>query len=195
MKKDTNNVYILLIGPPGVGKTIVMNEVQKMLKEKGIELERYDRPVTLKVPSETKQYDHLYKFTEPKQILEKLTYLMFTDINDLAEAVHDNAKEHGFHPEDEPIEWWLSNMCNNLTGEVSELWESQRAGTLNEVCDKAAKMVELGLSPLTQVEEELADVIIRAMDMSKRLGIDIVSALNIKHEYNKTRPFKHGKKN
>ena len=41
---------------------------------------------------------------------------------------------------------------------------------------------------------ELADVIIRILDYCGKEKIDIGQALNIKHEYNKTRPYKHGGK-
>ncbi len=41
--------------------------------------------------------------------------------------------------------------------------------------------------------EELADVVIRIWDMSFKFGIDIVEAVNKKHEFNKTRPYRHGK--
>jgi NTP pyrophosphatase (non-canonical NTP hydrolase) len=41
---------------------------------------------------------------------------------------------------------------------------------------------------------ELADCMIRIMDYCGGAGIDIEKAIKIKHEYNKTRPFKHGGK-
>jgi NTP pyrophosphatase (non-canonical NTP hydrolase) len=112
---------------------------------------------------------------------------MITDINELAGAVHENASRHGFHPADELLTTFVANQCNNLHGEVTELWDAWRAGRQNEFCDK-----DIGL---TTTEEELADLIIRALDVSRRLNVNIVRALNVKHEYNKTRPFKHGKLN
>lgn len=44
------------------------------------------------------------------------------------------------------------------------------------------------------MSEELADVVIRVFDMSERLGIDIVAAVNKKYDYNLTRPYRHGGK-
>ena len=44
------------------------------------------------------------------------------------------------------------------------------------------------------IPAELADVILRILDMCGQYGIDISSALAEKHEYNKTRPYKHGGK-
>lgn len=41
---------------------------------------------------------------------------------------------------------------------------------------------------------ELADVIIRVLDLSQSLGIDMVEALNIKMRYNRSRPYRHGNK-
>jgi NTP pyrophosphatase (non-canonical NTP hydrolase) len=42
--------------------------------------------------------------------------------------------------------------------------------------------------------EELADAIIRIYDMSAQLGIDINQEVVKKHEFNKTRPYRHGNK-
>ena len=41
---------------------------------------------------------------------------------------------------------------------------------------------------------ELADVIIRCLDLAEAMNIDIESIIYIKHEFNKRRPYKHGKK-
>ena len=115
-------------------------------------------------------------------------------LNEIANAVHTNAKIKGFHP-DEPIRNFMANQCNNIAGEVAELWEAWRAGKEFEPCDKAAKMSEMGIKPLNCTEEELADIIIRALDLSARLGIDISAAVLAKHQYNISRPYKHGKLN
>ena len=44
------------------------------------------------------------------------------------------------------------------------------------------------------VAVELADAIIRILDYCAFAGIDIEKALEIKHEYNKSRPYRHGGK-
>ena len=84
--------------------------------------------------------------------------------------------------------------ATNLHGEVSELYEAIQSRTLYQPCDKAKKMEDAGLEPLTCAEEELADVIIRALDTAKAMGIDIGRAVQVKSAFNETRPFRHGGK-
>lgn len=105
-------------------------------------------------------------------------------LNYWAHEVWRNAEEHGFH--DAGVNDAMPAWISNLHGEVSELWEAYRRGSLNEPCDKPVS--------LTCAEEELADIIIRALDTAEQLGINIESAVARKHEYNKSRPFRHGGK-
>lgn len=44
------------------------------------------------------------------------------------------------------------------------------------------------------IAAELADVIIRVLDYCAYAGIDIENVLEVKHEYNKSRPYRHGGK-
>ena len=44
------------------------------------------------------------------------------------------------------------------------------------------------------IPAEIADVVIRIMDMCDHYGIDLAAAIEEKHEFNKTRPYLHGKK-
>jgi NTP pyrophosphatase (non-canonical NTP hydrolase) len=41
---------------------------------------------------------------------------------------------------------------------------------------------------------ELADAIIRILDLCGYLGIDLAEALSVKHAYNQSRPWRHGSK-
>lgn len=115
-------------------------------------------------------------------------------LNYLAKEVAQLAKDKGWdyssHTEDENLE----RICNNLHDEVSELHQAWRENKLREPCDKAAMMQGAGLPALTYLEEELADIIIRALNDSQTFGIDIGLAVCAKHEFNKTRPHRHGGK-
>lgn len=76
--------------------------------------------------------------------------------------------------------------CANLHSEVSELWEAYRKRTLGVQCNKAVE--------LTCAEEELADIVIRAMDTAVGLGVNLGEAIRKKSEYNRSRLHRHGGK-
>jgi hypothetical protein len=74
------------------------------------------------------------------------------------------------------------------------MWEAYRNNSLHAFCDKSEKMKTIGLNPLTNLEEELADIVIRALDTAREQGIDIANAVRVKDAYNKSRPHKNGGK-
>jgi NTP pyrophosphatase (non-canonical NTP hydrolase) len=115
-------------------------------------------------------------------------------LNEIANAVHQLAWEKGWHSENEQEDAFIERACNNLHDEISELHESWRNNNLHELCDKAEKMIENKIEPLTCIEEEFADIIIRVLDNCIKLGVDIQSAIERKHEFNKTRSLRHGNK-
>lgn len=118
----------------------------------------------------------------------------FDNIDTIADAVHANAKAKGFHPKRKSEAAFLNEQILNLIAEAVELQTAWRNGELRAPCDKADKMLAMGLPPLTCIEEEYADIIIRALDQCRRLGVDITAAIAVKHEFNKSRPHKHGGK-
>lgn len=115
-------------------------------------------------------------------------------LNLLTEEVYATAKENGFHPDGQNEDAFVEAACNNLHDEISELHEAWRNGSLRKPCDKADKMHALGIAPLTCVEEELSDILIRVLDDAQTLGVDIGRAVGIKNQFNKTRGFRHGGK-
>lgn len=114
-------------------------------------------------------------------------------------AVHENAVAHG---------WWeqereLPEILMLCVSELAEALEEYRAGKPNiyynvegeeilyadgEACEKHERRKPEG------VAVELADCMIRILDYCGHAGIDIEEAIRIKHEYNKTRPYRHGGK-
>lgn len=115
----------------------------------------------------------------------------------LSDQVYQNAIVKGFHEagKNENDVQRLARYTANLHGEVSELWEAARRGTLDDPCDKDATVPFLGgTRQLTCAEEELADIVIRAMDTARALGIRIGECVKAKHEYNLGRPHMHGGK-
>jgi NTP pyrophosphatase (non-canonical NTP hydrolase) len=72
-----------------------------------------------------------------------------------------------------------------ITSELGEACEAYRTG--NPRCDKP------NMEHFTNAEEELADAIIRILQMSAEYGYNLPAAIIAKMQYNHTRPHKHGK--
>jgi|ADurb_Ile_03_Slu_FD_contig_71_934200_length_4129_multi_2_in_0_out_0_7 NTP pyrophosphatase (non-canonical NTP hydrolase) len=102
---------------------------------------------------------------------------MMTDMKIVSpKEVHDYAKEKGWWEHDRPV----PELLCLIHSEISEALEAYR----NNIPEG-----EKGC-----ISEELADAVIRIWDMAEYLGIDIAEAVNKKHEYNLTRPYRHGNK-
>jgi NTP pyrophosphatase (non-canonical NTP hydrolase) len=91
---------------------------------------------------------------------------------------------------EEPIsggnEWLeLGVKAGLIMCEGAEVMEALRSDDPLGPCSK--------IPSLNKVEEELADVVIRSLDLAERLGINLGDAIRIKYEYNLKRPYKHAK--
>lgn len=130
------------------------------------------------------------------------------NINELAKEVHANAVAHG---------WWdkppsLPEALCLIHGEISEALEEYRDGNplvygtcalaaddckYSGVCDKVGDPgsgeVEGPCKP-EGIAVELADVILRTLDLMAALGVDVDAVVMAKHRYNLRREFKHGGK-
>lgn len=81
--------------------------------------------------------------------------------------------------------------CDN-TGEKIALMHSE----LSEMLEADRKSIESSehIPEFTGVEEELADLIIRALDFAGHHELRLGEAILVKMTFNLSRPFKHGKK-
>jgi len=129
------------------------------------------------------------------------------NINELAKEVHENAVQHGWWEEERSFGDIIA-LCHS---ELSEALEEYRNGkpTMYYHCeshdtrmmcpdkyDGCQCGVNKGCTKRKPegIATELADCIIRILDYCGYENIDIEKILLIKHEYNKTRPFRHGNK-
>ena len=104
-------------------------------------------------------------------------------INGLVKEVHENAVMHGWWDEDRTVGDIIA-LCHC---ELSEAMEEYRNG------HKPNEIYYNGNKP-EGIPIELADVVIRIMDFCGQEGIDLDAAIKEKHEFNITRPYKHGGK-
>ena len=109
------------------------------------------------------------------------------DYNAWIREIHENAVAHG---------WWDEKRTEDelmllAVSEVSEALEEYRAGKPMEYAsaspDDPAEKPE-------GIAVEMIDCLIRILDWCGKEGVDVDEILTRKHEYNKTRPYRHGGK-
>ena len=115
------------------------------------------------------------------------------DLNTLRDLIHENAVAHG---------WWdkprsFAEVVALCHSELSEALEEDRSGKIMEYVI-AGKRIErnpenfLGRKP-EGVAVEMADCLIRILDWFGKERLDVCAIVERKMEYNKGRPYKHGK--
>ena len=127
-------------------------------------------------------------------------------LNELSKQVHENAKSKGFFDSEKNI----GEMLCLIHSEVSEALEADRKNHYAEVGTLVIKGLadkNFGISfnddsvfkhvfetdVKNTFQDELADVIIRVLDLCAFKEIDIESHIKAKMRYNAMREHKHGK--
>jgi NTP pyrophosphatase (non-canonical NTP hydrolase) len=110
------------------------------------------------------------------------------DINDAARQIHENNKAHGFE-----VNW--SNVLEKLMLIVTECSEAAEEYRMLRICDYGhGPTPEPGQQELLdKLSFELADIMIRTIDLSVWLDLDLEKAIIAKHEKNVKREYMHGK--
>lgn len=101
-------------------------------------------------------------------------------LKELGYSIHVDNLNKGF--------WANPNLSEKIAlihSEVSELLEATRKETI----ERSEHIPEF-----YAFEEEIADIIIRTLDLADRYGSRVGPAIFAKLEYNRNRPHKHGKK-
>jgi NTP pyrophosphatase (non-canonical NTP hydrolase) len=109
---------------------------------------------------------------------------MIENLNTLRDRAHAMAVEKGWHPSKDPQR--LPELLALLHSEVSEALEAYRSHGLVRWTREDGKPEGVG--------PELADVIIRVLDICGLYGLDIDRLVHEKMEFNARRPWRHGGK-
>lgn len=116
-------------------------------------------------------------------------------LNDMAVSIHAGNKMRGFWDEERNI----GEMLMLVVTELSEALEAHRSGKICTEGDRVAVLESEDMAQSFKInvkdtfEDELADAIIRILDICGGLDIDIDFHMRMKLMYNATRPYKHGK--
>lgn len=155
------------------------------------------------------------------QTMSKTTYetaIILDALEFLRDKCHQNSINKGFWDEDKRT--YTVEGCNGLEevvvvtkpwnfgekialihSELSEMFEAWRKN--QHFSDKDINIVDPRFKPLpgqiqdgtrrmTAIEEEMADVIIRVLDLCGKLDIDVGRVVLAKMQYNEARPHMHG---
>lgn len=113
------------------------------------------------------------------------------DIKKTQTKVHKNAVAKGWYKE--PVSFGESIAL--IHSEASEALEEYRNGHgVNEVYYQIIIDGDKTLNKPEGIPIELADVVIRVMDICGHLNINLEEAIKEKHEFNKERSYRHGGK-
>lgn len=124
---------------------------------------------------------------------------MAKTLNEWARDIHQNAVEHGWW--DEPRSFGdIVALCHS---ELSEALEEYRNGKpmIYGCCGHCDKETQCEVDGKPEhsckpegIATEMVDCLIRILDWCGKEGVDVEAVLAQKHEYNRTRPYRHGGK-
>lgn len=215
-KSDLRIGYVVEIATGQKYMVLPTEENVLMLVRKGgfMHFERYEEDLTftgdrtydiVKVYGYCKNFDADMALTlnvnirpllwERKEEPEEITF----NLNDFAKEVHQNAVDHGFW-EKEPSFGEIIALCHSELSEALEAYRKKMPLVyfIDETADTDGS-IEKDMSryngqKLEGIATEMIDCILRILDWCGANSIDVENLLCLKHEYNKTRPYKHGGK-
>jgi len=123
-------------------------------------------------------------------------------IRDLQDESYAIANKKGFWTDLHELTLALTN--HRLADAVVRLVVNEKLALITSELSEALDEVRNGL-PLSSIRRresdgkpegfpvELADAVIRIADLAGHFGIDLEAAIDMKQEYNRSRPYKHGR--
>ncbi|MBP7533852.1 MAG: hypothetical protein KA783_05360 [Chitinophagales bacterium] len=126
---------------------------------------------------------------------------LLTGLNQASSLIHQNNKAKGFWDKERNI----GELLMLVTSELGEAMEAHRKSKFANWENYDKLRLQLGNNPNTldtvsfeehikdTFEDEIADAVIRLLDLAAGLGIDLEKHVSSKVQYNETRPILHGK--
>lgn len=116
-------------------------------------------------------------------------------LNEMANDIYLANREKGFWDKERNV----GEMLMLVTSELGEAMEAHRKGRFTDTVKVKESIIEYGSVPFERdvkdtFEDEIADSIIRLLDMAGGLNIDLDFHIKNKLAYNATRERLHGKK-
>jgi len=129
------------------------------------------------------------------QIIDPSGVTVMNDLEKLSALIHQTSRKNGFWDDfynipSEYAQYYRLTRYALIMSEAGEAIEAIRSGNKDEPCTKP------GLDNITREQEELADIVIRALDMlviTLRDDQTVSSIITSKVNYNANRPRMHGK--
>ena len=119
-------------------------------------------------------------------------------INELAKKVHQNAKDKGFHEGEKNIGEMLclihSEVSEALEADRKNIYSSANMNVINGWADDEDFKTHFKKEVKDSFEDELAEIIIRVMDLAACKNVDLEEHIKAKMRYNTLRENKHGKR-
>lgn len=123
-------------------------------------------------------------------------------IKQLSREIHQNAVNKGFWEEN----YNTAEKLMLIVSEISEALEADRKSYYADLGNSDLQVIEADMlndedykalferKVKNTFEDELADALIRILDLAHKKGINLEWHIRAKMRYNSLRPYKHGKK-
>ena len=111
-----------------------------------------------------------------------------TDLRDIQRIVWRTAEEHGWHKDDDNIPVKLVMIHSEVSEALEEYRNTPPECEVSHLYYKGSSDKPEGFGV------ELADIVIRVLELAEMVGADLTDLILTKMEYNESRPYRHGGK-